>query len=147
MGVDKSAAAQVRLLLDTNVVSELTRPLPHAGVIARFEEHQARLGLPAPVLHEVRYGAQRLPEGARRTRLLAFIDSALLTLPVLPYDRVAALRHATLRADAERSGRPLPLVDSQIAAIALACGCKLVTRNTRDFEGIAGLELDDWFRA
>jgi tRNA(fMet)-specific endonuclease VapC len=142
-----AAAAAVRMLLDTNIVSELTRSQPHRLVMARYQDHHAHLGLPAPVLQEVQFGALRLPDGARRARLLAFINGALLTLPVLDYNRAAALRHAALRADAEQRGRPLPWVDSQIAAIALIHGCTLVTRNTRDFESIPGLPLADWFQA
>ena len=68
-------------------------------------------------------------------------------LPPWRQGAVAARIHAELRDLRERVGQPLPFVDGQIAAIAIACGATLVTRNTRDFEGLAGLRLADWFSA
>jgi tRNA(fMet)-specific endonuclease VapC len=53
--------------------------------------------------------------------------------------------HAELRVDADRRGRPLPFADGQIAAIAVAHGLTLVTRNLKDFTGVSGLRLVDWF--
>jgi tRNA(fMet)-specific endonuclease VapC len=64
---------------------------------------------------------------------------------VLPYDAAAARIHAELRSTCERTGRRLPFVDGQIAAIAMTHGLTLVTRNTKDFAEITGLRLQNWF--
>jgi len=67
-------------------------------------------------------------------------------IPVLSYDAQAARIHAELRAQREQAGQTLLFVDRQIAAIAIAHGAVLVTRNTRRFLGLAGLRLVDWFQ-
>jgi tRNA(fMet)-specific endonuclease VapC len=135
----------VTWLLDTNVVSEAMKPVPHPGVIASLARHEAELAIAAPVGHELRFGWLRMPAGQRRDAIGHFIQEVAGSLPVLPYDAQAARIHAELRELRERDGHPLPFVDGQIAAIAIACGATLVTRNTRDFEGLAGLRLADWF--
>ena len=64
---------------------------------------------------------------------------------VLPYDLKAAAWLGEERARLAGIGRPAPRTDGEIAAIAVSNGLTLVTRNTRDFEGFAGLALHDWF--
>jgi hypothetical protein len=59
-------------------------------------------------------------------------------------DRRVAARWASLVADSIRSGRPLPTVDSLIAATALAHDLAIVTRNTRDFEGVGAATVNPW---
>lgn len=132
-------------LLDTNVVSELMRPQPNAGVMQQFSRYAAELAIAAPVLHELRYGWLRLPAGQRRDAIGRFIQDVVSQLPVLPYHGAAARIHAELRTQRDQMGQPLPFVDGQIAAIAIAHGATLVTRNTRDFAALAGLRMVDWF--
>jgi len=132
-------------LLDTNVVSEAMRPAPHAGVMENLRRYEGELAIAAPVWNELRYGWLRLPSGQRRDAIGRFVHDVAGSLPVLPYDAPSARIHAELRALREQAGQPLPFVDGQIAAIAVANGATLVTRNTRDFAGLAGLRLVDWF--
>ena len=132
-------------LLDTNVVSEIARPRPHAGVVRRYQAHHAQLALPTPAWHELQYGCLRLPTGVRRQVLQDFLNQVVGALPKLAYDARAALTHAELRPEAGAQGRVLPMLDAQIAAIAITQGLTLVTRNTRDFEGLPGLRLANWF--
>jgi hypothetical protein len=74
-------------LLDTNVVSELAKPVPDPRVLSRFARHEGRLGMPALVWHELLYAVARLPPGRRKDRLRAFLlDVVQPGLPVLPYD-------------------------------------------------------------
>lgn len=138
-------APGLSFLLDTNVVSEMTRPRPHSGVVGRYQTHHAQLALPTPVWHELQFGCLRLPAGQRRRVLLDFVNVVVGALPKLPYDARAALLHAQMRAESEASGRVLPMLDAQIAAIAITQGLTLVTRNTADFEGLPGLRLANWF--
>ncbi len=134
-----------RFLLDSNIVSELIRSRPRELVMRRYKAHQGQMALPTPALHEVHYGCLRLPMGEKRDRLQSFLNQVVGLLPKVPYDAAAALLHAQFRAELEGRGRVLPQVDAQIAAIAIAHGLTLVTRNTRDFEGLPGLRLANWF--
>ena len=87
-----------------------------------------------------------MPEATtRRDAIGRFLLEVVGHLPVLPYDGPAARIHAELRAQREQTGQTLPFVDGQIAAIAMAHGTTLVTRNTRDFAGLSGLRLVNWF--
>ena len=133
-------------LLDTNVISEAMRFEPHAGVMCNLARYEGELAIAAPVWHELRYGWLRLPAGRRRDAIGRFVQDVVGQLPVLPYDAQAARVHAELRTQRERAGQTLPFVDGQIAAIAIAHGATLVTRNTRDFLGLAGLRMVDWFQ-
>ncbi|WP_325342101.1 type II toxin-antitoxin system VapC family toxin [Xylophilus sp.] len=134
-------------LPDSNVWSEAMRPVPDAGVIGSLQRNEATLALAATVWHELRYGWLRMPAGRRRDLIGSYLHDVLALLPLVPYDGAAARIHAEIRAERERSGHPLPFADGQIAAIAIAQGLTLVTRNTRDFGGISGLRLEDWHRA
>ena len=142
--VQVSAVAPV-WLLDTNVLSEGIRQQPHAGVMAHLARHSEELAVPAPVWHELRFGWLRMPDGRRKDDIGRYLQEVVGGLPVLAYDAPVARLHAELRADADRRGRPLPFADGQIAAIAVAHGLTLVTRNLKDFTGVSGLRLVDWF--
>jgi tRNA(fMet)-specific endonuclease VapC len=132
-------------LLDTNVLSEAMRPAPNAEVMANLTRYEGELAIAAPVLHELRFGWLRMPAGQRRDAVGRFVLEVVGSLPVLDYDGPAARIHAELRAQREQGGQPLPFVDGQIAAIAMAHGTTLVTRNVRDFAGLTGLRLVNWF--
>ena len=132
-------------MLDTNILSEAARSTPHAGVMANLSRFASELTLAAPVWHELRLGWLRMPAGQRRDAIGRFVQDVAGQLPVLPYDAQAARIHAELRTQREQSGQTLAFVDGQIAAIAIAHGATLVTRNTRDFAGLTGLRMVDWF--
>ena len=91
---------------------------------------------------ELFYGMDRMPAGRRREGLRVAIEAILDDLAgrVLPFESAAAHAYASLVARREATGRPMPQSDAQIAAIAIAHGATLVTRNTRDFAN-SGIEL------
>ena len=132
-------------LLDTNVVSELTRNRPEPRVVA-FLSEQPDLWLSALVLHELEYGLELLPPGARHDglgeALAAFV--AEYEDRVLPLDRMAAAWAARLRARAQRSGRVVDLGDALIAGTARAHDLSIATRNVRDFERMEVEVTDPW---
>ncbi len=138
----------MNVLLDTNVLSEPMRQQPDAAVMAQLAGGGHRLHTASVVIHELRYGVQRLPKGRRRARLESYVHGVLASgLTVLAYDTKASLWHGDQRASLEAQGVKPPFVDGQIAAIAATQGLVLVTRNISDFEVFDGLQLLNWFAA
>ena len=132
-------------LLDTNVLSEMTREVPHPGVIA-FLAEQEDLWLPSLVVHELEYGIQLLPQGRRRDHLQALLASIVATYAdrILAVDRSAAESAARLRAQARRMGRPLDLGDALIAGTAQSNALTIATRNVRDFDFVDVTVISPW---
>ena len=108
-------------------------------------EHRDELTLPVTVLQELHFGWLRMTEGRQKQLVGAYLHDTVAHIPVLPLDAAAARVQADVRLQAQRTGRPISCPDSEIAAIAIAHGLTLVTRNTRDFEGRPGLQLANWF--
>lgn len=128
-------------LLDTNVLSELRRKAPNAGVVAWFTPRPAStLFLSVLTLGELRKGVECLADTDRRAALLDWLEAELpifFTGRILPVDAQVADRWGRLVATASR---PLPAIDSLLAATAAHHGLSLVTRNVRDFADL-GLEV------
>ena len=135
-------------LLDTNVVSEWTKPRPDRGVEA-FLAHadEGELLLSVITLAELRHGVDRLVPGRRRT---ALNDWLLTDLParfagrLLGIDAVTADAWGRLIARRERAGRPMGAMDGWIAATAEVHGLVLVTRDTGDFADAVERIVDPW---
>lgn len=142
-----AASAGVQWLLDTNTISELARVQASARVVQRFTEHAQAAAIPAIVWYELWFGVLRLPAGRRQEELTLFVQNVAGSLPKLPYTDSTARQHAALRATQAARGRVLSEPDAQIAAMAIEHGLTLVTRNTRDFKGLPGLRLANWFLA
>ena len=134
----------LRFLLDTNVVSELTKPQPNPGVLLALAQHDADCAISAPTLEELVFGCHRLPAGARRDWLRRWVHGLPARLLVLPFDEAAAIWLGAERARLAALGRPAPRTDGEIAAVAVSRGLTLVTRNQRDFAVFDGLVLEDW---
>ncbi|WP_408598933.1 type II toxin-antitoxin system VapC family toxin [Limnohabitans sp.] len=141
------------IVLDTNVVSELMRPAPEPGVLAWLNAQATHeLWLNSVVVSELLYGVARLSEGARKRQLaqtvLAQTVSAMLDEDfmgrVLPFDLESAVIYAELVANQERQGHALAMADAQIAAICLAHGAVLATRNVKHFAGLGLSLLNPW---
>ena len=132
-------------LLDTNVVSEMTKHRPSPRVIA-FLTHRTDLWLSSLVVHELEFGLHLTPPGRRRERLRADLSRFLGTYAhrILDLDRASADWAARLRADAVRSGRPADLADMLIAGTALAHNLVVATRNVKDFEGVNVAVVNPW---
>ena len=135
----------LRYLLDTNVVSELAKQSPHSGVAAKVIAHQSSCALAAPTVEELRFGVARLPGGRRREMLELWLDGILQRFALLPYDHRAALWLGRERARLAACGLPAPRADGEVAAVAMANGLTLITRNQVDFANFEGLAMEDWF--
>jgi len=137
------------IVLDTNVLSELTRSVPSPAVVrwARAQD-PATIFTTAICEAELLYGLAVMPEGQRRTQLARAIEVMLNTVlvgRVLPFDRAAARLFGDLGADSRRTGRTIGMADLQIAAIARACNADLIaTRNVGDFARSGVPLVDPW---
>ena len=136
------------IVLDTNVVSELMRPTPDAVVVDWLNTQVAEeLWLNSVVVSELLFGIARLPGGARK-RQLAEAFAAMLEQDfagrILPFDLESAVLYAELAAGCEAKGRPVDMADAQIAAICLAQGAKLATRNSKHFDGLGLVLINPW---
>jgi toxin FitB len=136
------------IVLDTNVVSELTRRLPAPGVIAWVDSLVAsEVAITAITAAELLYGVARLPSGHRQRELAAAVRLLLsgdFRGRVLPFDEAAAERYADIVTGRERLGRPIGVPDAQIAAICRAADATLATRNTDDFEETGIQLINPW---
>jgi toxin FitB len=138
----------VRLLLDTNVLSEVTRPVPDARVLTWLDGlDEDRSFISVVSIAEIRRGFALTDEGRKRDALAEWLARDLpqrFEQRVLPVDEPVALAWGDLMGLAKRRGRGLSSMDGLIAATAMARQLTLATRNTRDFEGF-GIELfDPW---
>ncbi len=132
-------------LLDTNVVSELTRAGPCEGVVAFLSENED-FWLSAILIHEIEYGVRLLPQGRRRERLTEILAAVVQNYEdrILPLERLGAEWSAELRARARKAGRNLDLGDALVAGIAKAHGLAIVTRNDRHFDGLGVDTVNPW---
>lgn len=125
------------IVLDTNVVSETMRIRPAPMVLAWLDaQSTSNLWLTSVVAAELMTGAARLPEGARKQQLMRTVMEMLETDfagRILPFDFAAAAIYANIVAQRERLGQPIAMGDAQIAAVCLAHGATLATRNEKDF--------------
>jgi toxin FitB len=135
------------IVLDTNVLSEPMRSQPDTRVGAWMRSEvfvDARVT--AVSVGELLTGIGMLPEGQRRSGLLAEVGNALAAFgdQILAYDDAAARIYAQLQEARRRAGRPLSVEDGMIAAICVRERAALATRNTNDFEGLGLTLIDPW---
>jgi predicted nucleic acid-binding protein len=137
------------IILDTNVVSELMRPLPADAVRTWVRRNRGTpIYTTAITLAEVRYGIQRLPAGRRRRALEENAERFFADLGdfILPFDSSAAMHYPAVIIDRASAGLAADRLDAQIAAICRSNDAPLATRNTKDFRR-CGIELiEPWKR-
>lgn len=136
------------IVLDTNVVSEVLKPRPDAGVVAWLESLTDDVAITAITFAELLAGLRRLPEGKRKEDLTSRVEAAIRpyrdTGAVIAFDAVAAPRYAEILAVREAVGLPIATGDAQIAAICRAQDAVCATRNTRDFVRTGVALIDPW---
>lgn len=136
------------ILLDTNVLSEPTKPMPDARVIAWLDaQHASTLYTTAINELELRAGVASLPPGRRRSVLERAVDMTLHVLigsHILAFDSAAVAECASRWAAAQRVGQTVLLADAQIAAIAAAHGFTVATRDTKAFLAMGVPVINPW---
>ena len=132
-------------LLDTNVLSELMREQPAAAVLDWFSQNTGVSMQTSSITQaEILTGIALLPNSKRRTALAAAAEQMFeedFAGLCLPFDAAAAKTYAVIVANCTQQGQPISTEDAQIAAIALAAGLTVVTRNIKDFDNLDGLPL------
>jgi predicted nucleic acid-binding protein len=116
-------------LIDTNVVSELSRPRPNRGVLA-WADSTGTVAISVITVHEIVYGLAWKPHPP----IKAWFDEYLATCEVLPITHEIAARSGELRGRLQARGIVRSQFDMLIAGTAQVHVLTLVTRNTRDFE-------------
>lgn len=136
------------IIVDTNVISELLRPAPAKQVETWLADQDgANLYFTTIGEAELRHGVAILPSGKSRTALTRAIEGILeedFRDRILPFDRQAASAYAAIAAERRALGRRISQFDCQIAAIALAHGASVATRNTSDYESCGVDLLNPW---
>lgn len=133
-----------RFVLDTNIISNITKPAPSEALLAWMgEQVDDDLFLSTLTIAEIQRGVLEMPSGRKRTALEDWFSGpegplAIFAGRALPFDEKAGLIWARLMSDGTAKGRPRSALDMIIAATAMANGCVVVTDNDRDF---AGLEM------
>jgi predicted nucleic acid-binding protein len=140
----------VKYLLDTCFLSELVKAAPNHRVKQWLENQESEnLFVSALTLAELHRGIAKMPASKRKMELSAW----MLQLDIQFEDRVLAFSASTamiwghLCAKVEAKGKPMPLMDALMAAVALEHGLCLVTRNERDFAQAPVLLINPWVSA
>lgn len=137
-----------RYLLDTNVVSALSRPRAETAVRDWVRALPVdRLFLSEITVGEIAKGIAQHPDERRRAALLAWLDDELLPSfgeRLLPVDLRIWRTWGRLAGAGGAKGRPVPILDGLIAATAIERDLIVATRNVRDFERLDVATVDPW---
>ncbi|MGR9293747.1 PIN domain-containing protein [Rhizobium leguminosarum] len=127
------------IVLDTNVISEMQGRTHSERILSWLDAYDVEtLFLTTIAVAEMRYGLELLDDGRRKTALVSDFNriESEFSGRILGFSLSAAHRYGLLAAERRKAGRPMETKDAMIAAICLANGETLATRNTRDFEGL-----------
>jgi predicted nucleic acid-binding protein len=134
-----------RYLLDTNIISDVTKPQPSEALIAWMaDQADESLFISSLTVAEILRGVMEKPAGKKRALLERWFSGpegpqALFAGRVLSFDEKAGLIWARLMAEGAKRGRPRSPLDMIIAAVAEANGCVVVTDNEKHFAGVRTL--------
>ena len=136
------------IVLDTNVVSEPTKPHPDPALLAWLDRQPTEaLYFTSGGLAELLFGVERLPEGRRKRALTEagrILREQLFGSRILPFDEPAAIAYAKLVSRVQANGLTISVTDGQIAAIAHTHGFAVATRDTAPFEAAGVGVIDPW---
>lgn len=130
----------LKYMLDTNIVIYTIKNRP-AEVKASFKRFKGSMCVSTVTVGELVYGAER---SSNPEKNLEVIEGMLARVTVLPYEEKDAVHFGQIRAELLSIGKPIGPYDMMIAAHARSKGLVLVTNNTREFERVPGIRLDNW---
>ena len=130
----------LKFMLDTNICIFTIKNRPE-HVREAFNAHHGQLCISTVTLMELVFGAEK---SSNPQRNLAVVEGFAARLDVLKYDWEAAANTGQLRAELATLGTPIGPYDQMIAGHARSLGLVLVTNNTREFERVPGLRIEDW---
>ena len=131
----------LRYLLDTNICIYIAKQRP-PSVAKRFARlTTGSVGMSLITFGELRYGAEK---SSQRTQAIDTLSRLEQLIPVIAPDDVVGERYSVIRAHLERAGTPIGNNDLWIAAHALSLGVTLISNNTREFERVPKLKLENW---
>ena len=131
----------MKFMLDTNIIAYAKNNRP-ASVLERFMRHRPEdMCISAITMAELEFGVcnSSKPEW-NRLALMTFLSR----IRVVPFDADAAREYGDIRADLTKKGTRIGANDLLIAAHARALGLTLITNNTREFDRVAGLKVENW---
>jgi|SRR5579871_161503 len=136
------------IILDTNTVSEAMKPNPSELVREWFAAHAPReLFITVITQAELLSGVELLPHGKRKTDLSEEVEKMFVedfSGRILPFDQPSARMFAKIVRQRQGAGRPIPILDALIAAVARSRNAPVATRNTRDFEDCGVHVINPW---
>ncbi len=136
-----------RFLIDTNVLSELTKLSPESRVEAFLRQSRDRVFVSVLSVGEFRKGIASMPTSNRRANLEDWLENEIMPWfadRVLPVTLAIAERWGDLAAISKMRGRPRPVVDAILAATAVTHDLVLATRNLKDYEDLGVTLLNPW---
>jgi len=126
------------ILIDTNIISEIMSQSPSANVLDWVNNQDSLLLFISTItIAEINYGLRIMPEGKRKNNLterFKYFISKAFEQRIVDFNENAAIQYADIMAHRKEIGRPMSVLDGQIAAIARSNDLKIATRNVRDFE-------------
>jgi tRNA(fMet)-specific endonuclease VapC len=131
----------MKWMLDTNICIDIIRTRPRS-VLDQFTGHTVGdIGLSVVTLAELEYGVSASGRPAKNRDAL---DQFVSPLQIAPFDRHATVAYGRLRAVLEKKGQMIGSMDLLIAAHAVSLDVRLVTHNSREFERVPGLKIENW---
>ena len=127
----------MNFLLDTCVVSELTKPIPNEDVIDWLTTTpNERLFLSVITIGEIRKGLTKLPDSKHKAELTNWLNTLLENYQnrIYTINLTVAENWGVIQGNAEKDGTPMSSIDSLIASVAYTYNLVLVTRNESDFK-------------